>query len=567
MELKYTDYLKKYNFKHPIEYSKNKELNQILREDLEMDSDASLNILNNLYLNDDTKKNKYNLLLNKWSSLYSVDKQYLKDMQSILKKYKIHENKMDEFINEYIDFKREQNFISKYQYIQFSRLQYLNKIVPFLQVLALYNFCSPLFSLIAPLIGLIIPYFVLYAKGIRLGFSNYLVVIKNIITKQYFIKGILNFAKNTLQNNIYLLTSIFFYFMSIYNNIISCIQFYKNTDFIISFTEKYDKFISEGDELIDNIYNYTSKKKSFGEFNKNMIRHKENIKHMRSCLHSICSCKDKIKKMSMIGCLLKNNFEIFYEDSYDETVGFLIYLNNYNYDIYNISKLLKGQIINECKYIKNKKDKPKINEGYYLNNIGEKNVTNDVSMKNNLIITGPNASGKTTMIKSCLINLFLSQSIGCGCYGSCRTHLYDYYHSYLNIPDTSNRDSLFQAEARRCKDIIMFIEKHKNKRHFCIFDEIYSGTNPSDAVLCANIYLNGMNEYKENVDYILTTHYIDMCEKFEKNKYVSNKKMMVNCVENNRLEYTYKVVDGISYVNGGYQILEQLEYPKHLLKK
>lgn len=567
MELKYTDYLKKYNFKHPIEYSKNKELNQILREDLEMDSDASLNILNNLYLNDDTKKNKYNLLLNKWSSLYSVDKQYLKDMQSILKKYKIHENKMDEFINEYIDFKREQNFISKYQYIQFSRLQYLNKIVPFLQVLALYNFCSPLFSLIAPLIGLIIPYFVLYAKGIRLGFSNYLVVIKNIITKQYFIKGILNFAKNTLQNNIYLLTSIFFYFMSIYNNIISCIQFYKNTDFIISFTEKYDKFISEGDELIDNIYNYTSKKKSFGEFNKNMIRHKENIKHMRSCLHSICSCKDKIKKMSMIGCLLKNNFEIFYEDSYDETVGFLIYLNNYNYDIYNISKLLKGQIINECKYIKNKKDKPKINEGYYLNNIGEKNVTNDVSMKNNLIITGPNASGKTTMIKSCLINLFLSQSIGCGCYGSCRTHLYDYYHSYLNIPDTSNRDSLFQAEARRCKDIIMFIEKHKNKRHFCIFDEIYSGTNPSDAVLCANIYLNGMNEYKENVDYILTTHYIDMCEKFEKNKYVSNKKMMVNCVENNRLEYTYKLVDGISYVNGGYQILEQLEYPKHLLKK
>ena len=32
--------------------------------------------------------------------------------------------------------------------------------------------------------------------------------------------------------------------------------------------------------------------------------------------------------------------------------------------------------------------------------------------------------------------------------------MYDKIHCYLNIPDTSNRDSLFQAEARRCKEII-----------------------------------------------------------------------------------------------------------------
>ena len=56
MEQKYIDYLKKYNFKHPIEYSKNRQLNQILREDLEIDSDTSSNILNNIYLNDNTKK-------------------------------------------------------------------------------------------------------------------------------------------------------------------------------------------------------------------------------------------------------------------------------------------------------------------------------------------------------------------------------------------------------------------------------------------------------------------------------------------------------------------------------
>jgi len=97
------------------------------------------------------------------------------------------------------------------------------------------------------------------------------------------------------------------------------------------------------------------------------------------------------------------------------------------------------------------------------------------------------------------------------------------------------------------------------------FDEIYSGTNPSDAVLCATIYLKALNNYKKSVDFVLTTHYINLCENFEKNENMANKKMMVNQDKNGKLEYCYKLVNGISKINGGYQILEQLEYPEHLL--
>lgn len=563
MEQKYVDYLKKYKFKHPIEYSKHKSLSNIVQEDLEIITDSSTNILNNIYNQDSEKKSKYNLLLDKWSSVYSLDEQYLKDSQRVLKKYKYHNNNMDNFINEYVDFKKQQNFLSKFQYVQFRRFQNLNTIVPFLQVLALYNFCSPLFSLLAPILGLILPYFVLYVKGIRLGFSQYVTVIKGIIKNQYLIKGVLNVAKNSLQSNMYLLTSIFFYFMSIYNNIISCFQFYKNTEFMITFTEKYNKFLSEGESLIDNVYRNTENRKSFGEFNHTMLKHKGNISKMKTQLNNICGCKDKLRKYSIIGFLLKCNFDIYHEAEYDETVGFLFYLNNYNHDMYNVSNLLKNKQLNFCRF---KKDaKPSIKSGYYLPHIVQKKITNNMNLEKNLIITGPNASGKTTLIKSTILNLFLSQSIGCGCYSSCQTQLYDYYHSYLNIPDTSNRDSLFQAEARRCKDIIMFIDKNKNKKHFCIFDEIYSGTNPSDAVLCATIYLKGLNKYKNCVDYVLTTHYTDLCKNFEDTKYTTNKKMMVDKDENGRLVYCYKLIDGISQINGGYQILEQLEYPKHLL--
>lgn len=565
MDQKYVDFLKKYNFKHPIEYNKHKILTDIVQSDLEIDADSSDNIMNHLYNYDPKKKSKYNLLLNKWSSLYSLDKRYLKDVQKILKNYKHHQNEMDNFINEYVNFKKQQNFLSKYQYIQFSRFQYLNKIVPFLQVLALYNFCSPLFSLMAPIFGMIIPYFVLYMKGLRLGFSQYLLIIKKMIMNQHFIKGVLNFAKNSLQSNMYLVTSIFFYFVSIYNNVISCYQFCRNTEFMIQFTEKYNTFVSEGESLIENVHSYTKEKKSFREFNDNMMKHKENISKMKNQMKNICDCKDKLSKYGIVGLLMRCNFDIYFDNDFDETVGFLFYLNNYSHDMYNVSNLLDKKHLSMCTFKEG--EKANIKGGYYLPHIAKKNVRNDIELTKNLIITGPNASGKTTLIKSTILNLLLSQSIGCGCYSRCRTQLYDYYHSYLNIPDTSNRDSLFQAEARRCKEIIMFIEKNKKKKHFCIFDEIYSGTNPSDAVLCAKIYLNGLNDFKETVDYVLTTHYIDMCEKFEKNRFVINKKMKVNKNENGKLEYRYELVEGISKINGGYQILEQLDYPKHLLKR
>uniref|UniRef100_A0AB39JBC4 Muts8 n=1 Tax=Florenciella sp. virus SA2 TaxID=3240092 RepID=A0AB39JBC4_9VIRU len=559
-DINITDYLKRYKFKHPIQYCNHRALSDTVRDDLELNNEN--NLMNHIIKNNNST-NKYGLLIDKWSSLYSLDAKYLKDSQKLLKSYNLFDNKMDDFVEKYIYFKNQKNFLSNFQYIQFKKFQKLNTITGFLQLLAIYNICSPVFSLLTPILGLIIPYFALYMKGIKMNFSQYWELMKKIILNQSFIKGIMNFTQNSMQSNLYLLTSMFFYGLSVYNNIISCIQFYNNIEYIINFLDEYDNFLKNGDLLIDNIYKYTKKRKSFNKFNKTMIYHKELIQKMQHKLCLISNCEDNIIKYGKVGYLLKCNFELFNNSEYDKLIGYLIHLNNYNFDLHNISFLIKNNSLNMCNYTKKDK-KPVITGNYYLPYLNKEKIVNDVGLDKNVFITGPNASGKTTLIKSLLINLFLSQSIGYGCYTNCTTQIYDYYHSYLNIPDTSNRDSLFQAEARRCKDIIMFIDQNKTKRHFCIFDEIYSGTNPSDAVLCATIYLNGLNKYKSTVDYVITTHYINMCEKFKDNKYIINQKMMVH-ENNNKLEYTYELVEGISYINGGYQILEQLDYPKSLL--
>ena len=123
--------------------------------------------------------------------------------------------------------------------------------------------------------------------------------------------------------------------------------------------------------------------------------------------------------------------------------------------------------MNFCNFIDNNKVVSMKN--CYFAALNNKNpVKNNIKLNNNIIITGPNAAGKTTLLKSILYNIILSQQIGCGFYSKADIKVYDYIHCYINIPDTSGRDSLFQAEARRCKQIIESINDNSDSNHFRI---------------------------------------------------------------------------------------------------
>ena len=136
---------------------------------------------------------------------------------------------------------------------------------------------------------------------------------------------------------------------------------------------------------------------------------------------------------------------------------------------------------------------------YYPPLMGKEHVKNSFDLSNNAIITGPNASGKTTMLKTTTINVILSQQFGVGFYQSATITPYTHVHSYLNIPDTSGRDSLFQAETRQCKNILDIIEKDTSQkaRHFTVFDELFSGTNPVEASRTGYAFLLYLSKYND----------------------------------------------------------------------
>jgi len=353
--------------------------------------------------------------------------------------------------------------------------------------------------------------------------------------------------------------SLFIYVLQVYQNIISCVSFYRNINTIYDFLMNYKGHLQTTLRLMDSVHGNLSAYSSYQDFLKELQVQKNHIHKVLHKLEKIRPADSILSKIGQIGVLMSLYYEIFMKEEHHHLISYTMFIHEYNEDMLSIQKKVKASLLKPCKY----KKKTQMKGLYYLAHMNEANVRNQVDLKDNLLISGPNASGKTTILKSVFLNVILSQQFGYGCYEKASIRCYDTFHSYLNIPDTSGRDSLFQAEARRCKEILDSITEHPEQTHLCIFDEIYSGTNPKDAVTCATMYLSGLNGHKDKVDYMITTHYIEVCEHFKDKPLVKNKKMNVK-ESKEKIEYNYKMVDGISYVNGGTFILKQLDYPSYL---
>jgi len=525
-------------------------------------------------------------------SYYTTDTHFLKDSQTLIDSIsrkelnKIASNNgnmsnfdIEETVNAWNEIKCESGFCEKYLYIDWDFAKFMNNNKIFLQLMSIYNIASPILSLCLPIFVLIVPFFVVKFRGINLNIKEYTDILRELIQDHSVVKIFTSFHEVDFGQKIYLLVSSAFYLFSIYQNILTCIRFYSNMKKIHDYLDKFNKYLSFTINTMEYHLDKSNKLTSYSDFNKTVFDTCSVLRDLRTEMNKITPFSFSLSKVMEIGHIMHTFYQIYDNKAYDFALQFSFGFNGYYNLLDGLCENIDTLKMNKTTFVsnhnndnknkkKNKGNKPIFKKMYYPKFIENVNiVTNDCDLAKNMIITGPNASGKTTTLKSAFINILLSQQIGFGCFESLDLKPYDNFYCYLNIPDTSGRDSLFQAEARRCKEIIDEInekaESPPGETHFGIFDELYSGTNPEEAIISAKGFMDYIVE-NDNVTCLLTTHYIKLCKKLGKNKKIKNYNMKT-IKKNDNFEYTYKLDEGISKIKGGIKVLKDMNYPKEIL--
>lgn len=525
-------------------------------------------------------------------------------------------------------------FLHKYGMIDYSFFQQLNEYDIVLQCLSVYNLLSPLLSVVIPLVMFLVPLYVLkFQLGVEFSMESYLDVLKNIGGNQPLIRFITGIKDATNEKRFYMLATMAFYAYSVYKSWMDCIRFYKSLQKMHFFLVNLQGYVELTLRRMRHVVSFCHMLPSFDIFNRVLAKNINSLMDLQTLISSVKPFKWNSTTFFQLGYTMKCFYQVYQKQDIRDA---LIYSFGFH-GFFHITETIKRKIQkkeisfvssfvnpNLTKEGEEEEDSPKeltestntsktsnttktkeeeeenddeeshretcsptlaFHNSYYAGLFSptgghlENIQRNDIVLDKHWIITGPNASGKTTLIKSVIINLLFSQHFGCGFYDSAELTPFHSIFCYLNVPDTSGRDSLFQAEARRCKQIIDYIQTNPDKYHFGIFDELYSGTNPEEAAESSFCFMRFLSSFP-SVKSMLTTHFIEVCHQLQKDEKASSKISLKHMLVekkskqetlNNRhfsvspFRYLYKIKDGISNVKGAFVILNELNYPKELL--
>lgn len=584
-------------FALPIEYTKFKNVSSSIITDLELDTS------NNAYsiVFNGTSSALGNIIEKKWKYYYSNNRKFLRKQQKWLRSISNAEPQttqdvqnatqtINAYYSKWRELKQQTNFLTTYQYIDWSHLSFLNKHPIFLQAMTYFNIASPALHILFPIILLLIPFFLIkLIMRIPFTIDTYKHILGKTFQNHAFGKLFTAFCSPQcsaidMNTKVYAAVSFALYIFTFYQNILSCIKFYNNTCLIHEFMYDTKEYIRNCNIL----YEFSVKHKGT-QFKQFHAKCEEQLISLRECekqLDCVEQSSFTVYQTGNIGTIMYMFHEIYYNQNIEDCFSYWFGYAGYIENMIGLSQTIKKNVVNyatltsfsQKKNMKQRKPSQQyIKQQYYIYQLRNTHadshphadssmststiVKNDIDLLKNSIITGPNASGKTTILKATLMNILFTQQFGIGCYESCTIHPYASLFSYINIPDTSERDSLFQAEARRCLYILDYIDSHPNDRVFCIFDELFSGTNPYEAQKSARAYLKYL--HKRNATYMLTTHFNDLKE--IKNS-ACNQLYMEVLVNGDAFKYSYRLKHGTSNVYGGFKVLKNLGFPQTIVR-
>lgn len=188
----------------------------------------------------------------------------------------------------------------------------------------------------------------------------------------------------------------------------------------------------------------------------------------------------------------------------------------------------------------------------------DKPICNTVNFDKNCIITGSNASGKSTFIKAITINTILAQNIN-----TCMAKSFNIPHGKI-ITSMAVRDDLMSGESYFIKEIKYLnriIQSLSEERLIiCAIDEILRGTNTEERIVASASILNYLNN--KNCIAIVASHDIELTQILSglyENYHFCEK------IQENDIIFEYKIHEGAATTKNAIKLLELTHFPKEII--
>jgi hypothetical protein len=197
-------------------------------------------------------------------------------------------------------------------------------------------------------------------------------------------------------------------------------------------------------------------------------------------------------------------------------------------------------------------------------------VRNPCSLQKNLVLTGPNAGGKTTYVKSICSNYLLAQTFGVTIAQHALILPQNAFGSFMRIHDYVGDKSLFEAEVARCAEIIAHAQyiSASGQTATYFLDEPMHSTPPAEGASASIATVEYLGKLP-GIRVITTTHFFQLTQlEKEHPTLFQNISMEANaCEEGNENVFTfpYRIRKGPSFQCIALELLKQSEIPQDLI--
>ncbi|MBS7303871.1 MAG: hypothetical protein KIG50_07025 [Lachnospiraceae bacterium] len=188
-------------------------------------------------------------------------------------------------------------------------------------------------------------------------------------------------------------------------------------------------------------------------------------------------------------------------------------------------------------------------------------VKNDIDVKRSILITGSDASGKSTFLKTIAVNAILSQSIHTVCADMYTADRFRVYSSITLKDNIFEGDSYYMAEIKSIKRILDAAEDGKTPI-LAFVDEVLRGTNTTERIAASGIILQKLSQCEGFC--FAATHDLELTEIL---KHYYDNMHFEETLKDGDITFPYRLMPGSATTRNAIALLKIIGYDNSITHK